>query len=184
VNRLFLFAVPGLLSILLFAAPSGAAPSKDEANLARETARLDKTASSPAGEAAVVKRLARDFGFSADRVAALRASGLGYGELTVALSLAGRMAGGVTDENVGSLIARRRGPPARGWGEIAKQQKVKLGAAVSQVKKLNNEAHREQKAEHVGKPAASETAPAAAQMQPKKEFTGEGRDMTRGNSAK
>jgi hypothetical protein len=182
VKRLAALSVCYLLFALLAPASSGAAPSKDEANLMREAARLEKTAASPPGETAVVKRITKDFGVGADRVQALRSRGLGYGELAIALSLAQKMPGGMTDANIEKVTALRQGPPVLGWGEIAKQLHVKLG----QVKKMSNEAHRELKAEHdreVRRPAPKEAEPAAPWREPAKAFSGEGKDMTRGGAA-
>ncbi len=184
-NRFLAFLVPTFFVAFLITPPCGAAPSKDEANLQRESSRLDKTASSSSGEAAVIKRLTKDFGVEADRVTALRRKGLGYGELSIVLSLAQKMPGGITDASVEKVIALRQGPPAAGWGAVAKQLGVKLGTAVSQVKRVNNEAHREMKAEdhEVQQAPEKQAEPAAPPAVERKTFTGEGKDMSRGKAA-
>ncbi len=184
-NRFIAFLVPALLVVLLITPPCGAAPSKDEANLQRESSGLDKTASSSSGEAAVIKRLTKDFGVGSDRVASLREKGLSYGELAIVLSLAQKMPDGITDTSVEKVIALRRGPPVAGWGAVAKQLRVKLGTAVSQVKKVNNEAHREMKAEdhEVQRAPEKQAEPAASPAEERKTFSGEGKDMSRGRAA-
>ena len=185
-NRLSALIAPALLLPLLIAAdPCLAAPSKDETNLMREAAGLDKTASSPAGEAAVVKRIAGDFGVDRTRVAALRGRGLGYGEIAVVLSLAQKLPGGVTDATVEKVAELRQGPPVAGWGEIAKRLGVKLGAAVTRVKKVNNEAHREMKTEEqdVQVKQRKQAGPVPTPSGRRMTFPGEGKDMSRGKAA-
>lgn len=174
------------IALLVSAGTESVAASKQEQILQRETARLDRTAATPQGEKAVAARLSRTFPVTVERLAALRERGLGYGEITVALSCARSMPGGVTAENVEQVLALRQGPPSLGWGMVAQKLGVKLGACVSQVKKVNNESHREMKKDRTP-PAAkdtseSEAVPTAPQEQHRK-FTGEGKPMTRGPAA-
>ncbi len=185
-NRSAVLGALVVLSILLVAGRSEAAPSKDESNLTRETARLDRTASTPSGEAAVIKRMRSDFGVDGDRIAALRAKGMGFGEVAIVLSLAQKVQGGITEGNIERVTALRNGPPARGWGEVAKQLGVRLGAAVSQVRKVQNEARREMKTDHEAGQPQTGTEPPAPTAEPKKArtYSGEGKDMTRGSAAK
>ncbi len=182
-NRLTVLLALALLVVLPAPVPCGAAPSKDEANLQREASLLDRTASNQQGEAAVIKRLSRDFGIGSDRLEALRGTGLGYGELTIVLSLAQKMPGGVVNANVEKVTALRQGPPPLGWGEVAKQLQLKLGTAVSQVRKVNNEAHRELKTDHPAQPPQTDAGPAASGPESRRSFSGEGKDMTRGSAA-
>lgn len=173
------------LVILVLAPLCGlAAQSKDEQNLQRETARLDKTAATPQGEHAVIARLTRDFSVTEADIASLRAKGLSYGEVAVALSCAKSMPGGATDGNIGKVAGLRQGPPALGWNDIARQVNVKLGACVSQVKKVNNESHREMKKERTAgaKPASPEADPAGPKAQ-SRHFTGEGKSLPQGSAA-
>jgi hypothetical protein len=182
-NRSIALLAQGVLFFLLIAAPAGAAPSKDETNLAREAAELDRTASTAPGEAAVVKQLHKDFAVEAELVQALRERGFGYGELTIILSLAAKMAGGVSDQNAGKVLALREGPPVSGWSTVAKRLGIKLGVAVSQVRKVNNGALREMKKEQGALLAPRSGEPAPPSGERKKTFTGEGKDMTRGRDA-
>ncbi len=183
-NRLSALLALALLLAVPVTALCAAPLSKDEANLQRESTRLDKTASEAHGETAVVKRLARDFDVPPDRVAALRGTGLGYGDITIVLSLARKLPGGITDANVEKVTALRQGQPQPGWGEVAKKLQVKLGVAVSQVKKVNNEAHREMKTEeHAAQQKQQQTEPVRPSAGEKRTFSGEGKDMTRGRAA-
>jgi hypothetical protein len=179
----------GCLLVAPLAANAGAVFSKDESNLNREAARLIRTAATPQGEKAVTGRIVKDFGVDESRVQTLRSSGLGYGEIAIAISLAQKQPGGITDANVQKVLGLRQGPPELGWGEVAKALGMKLGATVSQLKKLNNESHRDMKNDHDVQektPKQEETVPAAPEtvQRPRKEFTGEGKDMTRGGAAK
>lgn len=183
-KRMFLF----FAALLLTAAPGAfaeTAPSKDEKNLIKEAARLEKTAASPKGEKAVQKRITADFKVTADAVQGLRTSGLGYGDIVIVYSLARGLPGGVNDGNVQKVLALRQGPPVLGWDGVAKQAGTKLGKAVTQLKKVTNEAHREIKQDQATtSPAAKRpAAPPSPQAPAPKKFEGEGRIIERGPAA-
>jgi len=178
----------GLLLCAPHAANAEAAPSKDESNLNREAARLVRTAATPQGESAVARTIVKDLGIDEGRIQALRKGGLGYGEIAIAISLAQKLPGGATDANIQKVLGLRQGPPESGWGEVAKTIGAKLGVTVSQLKKINNESRREMKNEHElpqGPPAEAEQVPAPGETpaQPRKTFSGEGKDMSRGSAA-
>jgi len=184
-----LFLAVGLLLLAPQAENAEAVPSKDESNLNREAARLVRTAASPQGESAVARSIVKGLGVDEERVQVLRKNGLGYGEIAIAISLAQKLPGGTTDANIQKVLGLRQGPPESGWGEVAKTIGAKLAVTVSQLKKLNNESRREMKNEHEAPqslPAQAEQAPAApgSPAQPRRAFSGEGKDMTRGSAAK
>jgi hypothetical protein len=108
----FLRTLCPLFAIILLATGIGWADlSKDEKNLEREAKRLDDTASRPDGENAVVKKIASEFKVNDAQVQTLRNSRLGYGEISIVLSLAQTMPGGITEANIQKVLAIRRGPP-------------------------------------------------------------------------
>ena len=173
---------------LLAVGTAAADVSKDERNLTREVKRVNDTAAKPDGEKAVVKRLVADLGAEEQQVQALRDRKLGYGEVAIVLSLARSMPGGTTNANVQEVLALHDGPPAAGWGEIARKLGLKLGKMVSQVRKVANNANREIKSDH----ARTSTAPQGAApdntavpqgQQKKKDYEGEGYLLRRGSSA-
>jgi hypothetical protein len=174
-----------LLLAVIPAAFAGTAPSKDEKNLNKEVARLERTAATPEGEKAVIKRIAADFKVTEDAVRSLRGSGLGYGEIVVVYTLARTLPGGITEGSVQKVIADRQGPPVRSWGEVAKLARTKLGKAVTQLKKISNESHREMKQEHAKAAAAPKMTPEtpASPAPDAKTFEGEGKPMSRGGAA-
>jgi hypothetical protein len=182
-HAVLLFAL-GLQLFAPHAAYAEAAPSKDEANLNREAARLVRTAATPQGEKAVTMTIVRELGVDDGRVQALRRSGFGYGEIAIAILLAQKLPEGASDANVQKILGLRQGPPESGWGEVARTVGTKLGVTVSQLKKLNNESRREMKNEHEA-PQVVEPAPAAPvpAAQPRRTFSGEGKDMSRGSAA-
>jgi hypothetical protein len=138
-----------LLLIMNFIASAGLAGaatlSKEEKNLEKEMARLDRTAGTPDGTRAVRNRIESAFKVSASQVQALRDQNLAYGEIVAVYTLAGGMQGGLTEAGVGQALAIRRGPPAKSWGQVAEQLNTKLGKAISQVKKVNDAARRDMK---------------------------------------
>lgn len=159
-----------------------AAPSKNEANLDREVSRLDRTAATPAGEAAVRARMFKHFGATAADIAALRQRGLSLGEIAAIYSLAGGGTARLSPEAVEQAVQARLGSPRRGWGEIAAQLKAKLGRTVSQVKKMNDAAHRDMKKQL---PAAEAPKTGIPGVPEKKhiDLQSEGKPMTRGAGA-
>jgi hypothetical protein len=73
-------------------------------------------------------KLAAKFGVDQSEIAALRSEKLGYGEIDHTLTLAERMPGGITDENVGAVLEMRQ-DQKMGWGQIAHSQGTTLGKA-------------------------------------------------------
>lgn len=187
-KRSILILIAGVLAALAVAGTAWADLSKAEKNLDRESKRLDATAAKPDGEKAVLKQIEAEFKVSDAQVQAFRDRKLGYGEIAVVLSLAKRMPGGVTEGNAQKVLSIRQGPPVAGWGQVAHQLGAKLGATVSQVKKINNDSNREIKKDH----ARAGTAGRKTQKEPPREkkdpeppstFKDDGRPMHRGGGA-
>lgn len=132
---LFLAAMPALAQ----------QKSQEEKNLEKAAVELEKEAGG-GGADAVAGRLKAEFGVDDARIEGLRGQKLGYGEVGIVLSLAQGMPGGIDDANVQKIMALRQGPPVMGWGKIAKELGLKLGPAVSKVKKASAEARKEKAA--------------------------------------
>ena len=88
----------------------------------------DHEATSPDGAQQVRERLAAKFDVQEARISSLRDEGLGYGEIDHALTLADRLPGGITDENVDHVLDMRQ-DQHMGWGEIAHDMDTTLGEA-------------------------------------------------------
>jgi hypothetical protein len=178
-----LFCVLSLLSV----GTAAADVSKDEKNLAREAKRVNDTAAKPDGEKAVAKRLVVDLKAEEQQVQLLRDRKLGYGEAAIVLALAQAMPGGTTNANVQQVLALHEGPPAAGWGDVARKLGLKLGKIVSQVRKVANNANREIKKDHARVGTTPKEAPAEQNTAPqgpaKQEYKGEGRLLRQGGSA-
>lgn len=124
-----------------------AAESKEETNLQKEAVAINTTARDPQGEKAVTRRLEKDFNVTGTQIQGMRDTKMGYGEIAIVLSLSRKMPGGATDANIQQVTTMRQGPPAMGWGEVAKKVGTKLGPAVSQVRNVHREVNREMKHE-------------------------------------
>lgn len=149
-NRILIF-----LTAVLFAfvtAAGAAETTKSEKRLDSSAASIDKD-SSGAGEKVVVERLEKEFKVDDARIKSLRDKKLGYGEIAIALSLAEKMPGGITDENVNKIMAMRQGPPVEGWGKIAQDLGTKLGPVISRVEKVRSETHKDIKKAERGEAA-------------------------------
>ncbi|MFA6091974.1 MAG: hypothetical protein WCU88_05060 [Elusimicrobiota bacterium] len=137
--------------VLAFGAASSVAAaegsSKDEQKLEQTSSDLDKNAAQPEGQKAVESRLKSEFKVDDARIQGLRDQKMGYGEISIALALAQKMPGGITDANVKTIMSMRQGPPVMGWGQIAKKQGVHLGRVISQVKHVDAAARRHERAE-------------------------------------
>jgi hypothetical protein len=124
----------------------------DGKKLETAVATLDKDAGKREGPEVVTERLEKEFGVTASQVESLRDKKLGFGEITIAFSLAQKMPGGITDANINKILTMRQGHPAEGWGEIAKKLGVKPGPVLSKVDKVErasrNELEKAEKNEH------------------------------------
>lgn len=136
--------------VLAMTGAAWAAETKDEKSLNTEATEIDTTAKNAQGEKIVVGRLEKEFNVTDTQIQGLRDKKLGYGEISIVLSLSQTMPGGITDANIQQIMTLRQGPPIMGWGEIAKKLGTKLGTTVSQVKKVNKDTGREMKSEAKG----------------------------------
>jgi len=190
-KRVYLVFIVAIIAALAASGTAWAELSKAEKNLERESKRLNDTAAKPDGEQAVLKRIRAEFKIEDAQIQVLRDRMLGYGEIASALSLAQKMPGGATEANVQKVLSMRLGPPVVGWGQVAHQLGTKLGATVSEVKKMNNDANREIKKDHAHAGKASKSVEKEHQGKPEERkepetpssFKGEGRSMNRGSGA-
>jgi hypothetical protein len=81
------------------------------------------------------------------RIQGLRDQKLGYGEISIALALAEKRPGGITDANVAAVMAERNGPPKMGWGQVAKKEGTTLGKVNARNKRVDAEIRKHEKAE-------------------------------------
>lgn len=121
-----------------------------------EMAGIDSDASTRAGEAAVISKIVNEFGVEEAVVKDLRGRKLGYGEITLALSLAERLPGGLTPENLDMVMDARQGPPVQGWGNVARSFDLGLKPSQHRLEKVGEAAAgkervRHEKAEKVAK---------------------------------
>ena len=187
-KRSLLMLIVGVIAALAGTGTAWADLSKAEKNLERETKRLNDTAAKSDGEKAVLKQIETEFKVSEGQVQALRDRNLGYGEIAIVLSLAKKMPGDVMEIKVQKVLSLREGPPAAGWGQVARQLGIKLGPTVSQVKKMNNDSNREIKKDHAragttGKKTQQEPPQEQKEPVPPGDFKGEGRPINRGSGA-
>lgn len=116
-----------LATLLLGGAVRVAAQDAPQANESQETDDADKEAKTPEGAAKVRQRIADEFHVDPSRVDQLRKEqNLGYGEIRHALTLAGQLPGGITDDNVNQVMQMRQ-DQHMGWGQIAHQLGGNLG---------------------------------------------------------
>jgi len=136
-----------LTGLFLCAAMPALAQDKpaDEKKVVSAAAELDKDAAKPYGEKLVTEKIKTEFTVDDARIQRLREQKLGYGEISIALSLAKELPGGINDANVQKVMAMRQGPPVMGWGKVAKDLNVKMGPVVSGVKKMSSEVRKQER---------------------------------------
>ena len=138
---LFASAVAFVPNIAAFAADAPAQIEVvDVEEVTDEMDDINDDASTAAGEAAVVGKIVNEFGVDETLVQDLRAQKLGYGEITLALSLAERLPGGITDENLDKVLDLRQGPPVQGWGNVAKSLELSLKPSKAKLEKVGEAA--------------------------------------------
>lgn len=169
------------LSLTLSSAP-WAAETKEERELQKEAAVINTTTSNAQGEKVVVQKLAKEFKITDTQIQGLRNQKLGYGEISIVLSLAQKMPGGVTDSNIQQIMTMRQGPPTMGWGEIAKKNGTRLGTVVSQVKNVHRETSREMKREARGEKDRVEKQREQREQMKGHEEMRDGQGMSRGKN--
>ncbi len=139
--------VAGIFVLSLLTLRIAGAATKDETRLDTQATDIDKTADTTEGSAVVVARLEKQFNVTSTQIDTLRDKRLGYGEIAIVFSLAGKLPGGITDSNIDKIMAMRSGPPVMGWGEIANKLGFKLGPVISSVMKVNKESQGDIKGE-------------------------------------
>ena len=115
------------------------AKTAEENRLEKEAVVLDHDARQSMGKHAIVQLLKKEFNVDETMINDLRKRKLGYGEITVILSLAQQMLGRITDINVDKILSIRQDAPAAGWGMISDKLGLKLGVVVSQVAGIRRE---------------------------------------------
>ncbi len=136
---------------------SAYAQDGDEKKLDEVSARVDTQSREPGEAAKVEQRLERKYNVTDARIDSLRKQGLGYGEINTTLSLAGRMPGGINDQNVGKIMDLRQGQGGHkeGWGKIARDLGLKLHPAVrdmDDIRQTRHEGRVEERAEERAEP--------------------------------
>lgn len=133
--RPLLFASLFLFASLLAGTASAAVATKETSlqRIQRSVARIDREASTPEGEAAVVKRLSAQLGMPEDSLRARReAWALTYGEIAMVYGFS-RAARRQSAALPAQIVEMRR--EGQDWKAIAKQLGVSIDAVASRVRR-------------------------------------------------
>ncbi|MBI3874424.1 MAG: hypothetical protein HY300_00320 [Verrucomicrobia bacterium] len=127
------------LAAMLFNGAASPASADDKSDLDRKVTALDAQAVKPDGQERVFTAISKESGVP---VASLKqqkqSSGLGFGDLLIANALA-KATGKTFDQIVTEFKSHE------GWGKIAKENNVKLGKLISQVKRAEEATERDEK---------------------------------------
>ncbi len=110
-----------------------------EVSIEQDADIINEEASLPDSEGTVVDRIKNEFDVEEGLISDLRAQKLGYGEISIALSLAERLPGGITAENIDTILSMRQGTPVQGWGNIARELGLKLNPSADRLERLSDE---------------------------------------------
>jgi len=123
---------------LLMVGGVGTAWADDEQTLQQKAATLDQAPSSSKQDEARAQSLAKEFKVPESVVTDLRNKKMGWGEITISLSMAQHLAQSsktpMTTEQALTKVELLRSEKM-GWGKIAKDQGFKLGPVVSDVER-------------------------------------------------
>jgi hypothetical protein len=129
-----------LVLAVLFGATMGVsemiyAQNEEEISVMKAASSLNEQAQTPEGEQEVVQKLAAQYQVDGQKIKDLRSQDMGYGEVSIVLSLAGQLPGGINDENIRKVTDLRSADPSKGWGDVADELNVNLGKAMLDIKK-------------------------------------------------
>ncbi|MDP2653331.1 MAG: hypothetical protein Q8Q08_04795 [Candidatus Omnitrophota bacterium] len=137
----------------LLAADDPAVFKAEEAKLEETAAPIETEAQTNEGQQAVTQKLKNQFQVDDRQISNLRNQNIGYGEIGIVLSLAKQLPGGITDQNIQTVMGTRQREHKRGWGQVARELNLNLGRSISDVKKAKR-----QSAETVSPPDAEGAA--------------------------
>lgn len=120
-----------------------------------------------ADDAASKDEIKSEFKVDDARVQGMRDQKMGYGEISIALALAEKRPGGITDANVAAVLAERQGPPKMGWGQIARKQGVAPGGLRAKLERVEKQekSDKAERAEKAEKPERAEKAQRPERME-------------------
>lgn len=130
-------------AVAFAASPIVFASTDIEVTVEQEVIEINEDASTPDGEAVVIGKIENEFDVDESVITGLRAQKLGYGEISIALSLAERLPGGIIPENIDRIISMRQGPPVEGWGNIARSLDLSLKPAAGHLEKVSSDTKKE-----------------------------------------
>lgn len=130
-------------AVAFAASPIVFASTDIEVTIDQEVIEINADASTPDGEATVIGKIEKEFDVDESVITGLRGQKLGYGEISIALSLAERLPGGITAENIDKIISMRQGPPVEGWGNIARDLDLSLKPAAGHLEKVSGDTKKE-----------------------------------------
>ena len=131
-TRDLLFIIAGLLlSAVTLWAGSGY-----DVRLGRDVAYLNGIGSRPSGAKNLERSLASAFKTDSQRIEKLRRDRLGTGDMAAAFAVASRLAGGITDANLGRIVGLWKQRHTAGWAAIAKSLRVRLRGVVLSVESI------------------------------------------------
>jgi hypothetical protein len=131
-TRDLLFIIAGLLlsAVTLWA---GAGYNT---RLSKDVAYLNAVGSRPREAKNLERSLASTFRTDAARIEQLRKDRLGAGDIAAAFAVASRLAGGISDANLGRIVNLWKERHAAGWAGIAKSLGVRLRGVVLKIESI------------------------------------------------
>ena len=150
-------AVAVVLTVTIMSLAEGkTARLEDEKKLSTETMMLNYDAKMPNGDRIAVDQFIKEFNVPAEKITALQAKSLDYGEIATILGIADKMSGGVNDQNISKVMDLRKSAP--GWPLVADNLKVDLADVANTVSRIEDNVHKAIKSTGTGGQAAGKGA--------------------------
>ncbi len=107
-----------------------------EMRLGSDVAYLNSVGRSADGERSLSQSIQSRFRAEPGQIADLRKQRLGYGDISVVLSLASRLRGGISRANIERIVSMWKSPRAGNWGKVARSLGVRVERVVLQIESL------------------------------------------------
>ncbi len=107
-----------------------------EMRLGSDVAYLNSLGRSADGEKSLSQSLESRFRPEPGQIAELRKQRLGYGDISVVLTLASRLRGGISSDNIERIVSLWKSPRAGNWGKVARSLGVRVERVVLQIESL------------------------------------------------
>ena len=152
-GRKILSFTAAVFLLLFMSQMAMAKATSSDAQLKQDIAAIDGDAVASHQKQLVADRLAKEFKVPVDEITSLRDQLPGLGEVAAAYAFADKMPGGVSTDNLNTVVSERQGK--KDWDEIASTHDIKLSSVSRKVHSIYKDVHKDIKKASAGKKGAA-----------------------------